>query len=57
MKTIRAGTVFTVFVLFFGVALIEAFRNEKWLMAAFWVLMGLFFVVADNIRSKKENID
>ena len=57
MKTIKAGTGFAVFVLFFGIALIEAFRNQKWLMAGFWVMMGLFFIVADNIKSKKEKID
>jgi len=57
MKTIRAGTGFAVFVLFFGIAAIEAFRNQKWMMAGFWVLMGIFFFVADNIKGKKENID
>jgi len=57
MKTIRAGTGFAVFVLFFGIALIEAFRDQKWLTGGFWVLMGLFFILADNLKSKKENID
>ena len=57
MKTIRAGTGFAVFVLFFGIALIDAFRNQKWLMAGFWLLMGLFFIAADNLKSKNERID
>jgi hypothetical protein len=57
MKTIKLGPGFAIFILFFGIALFEAFRNQKWLMAGFWILMGLLFVFADNKKSKKENID
>ena len=43
---IRAG--FTIFLLFFGIALLEAFRQQNWLMAMFWVAIGLIFYLLDN---------
>ena len=39
---------FTIFVLFFGVSLIEAFQTRNWLKALFWLAIGIFFLVADN---------
>jgi hypothetical protein len=41
-----------VFVLFFGVAALEAFQTRNWLKAAFWLAIGLVFLVADN-RGKR----
>jgi hypothetical protein len=52
MKKIRLGTNFTVFVLFFGVATLEALQTRNWLKAAFWLAIGLVFLVADNLRGK-----
>lgn len=57
MKTIKLGQGFAVFILFFGISMIETFRNKNWLMAGFWILAGLIFIYADNVRSKKEKID
>lgn len=54
MKNIRLGTGFLVFILFFGIALLEAIRNQNWLMSGFWVLIGLAFIVADNMKKKKK---
>src|SRR5258708_3336942 len=34
---INFGVNFTIFILFFGVALLEAFQNAEWLKAAFWL--------------------
>lgn len=50
MKKITLGTNFAVFVLFFGVATLEAFQTRNWLKAAFWLAIGLVFLVADNLR-------
>jgi hypothetical protein len=50
MKRIRLGTNFTIFLLFFGVALIEAFQTFNWLKAAFWFVIGCVFLVADNLK-------
>jgi len=50
MKNIKLGTGFTVFILFFGVSVIEAFETRNWLKAAFWLAIGIVFLVADNLR-------
>jgi hypothetical protein len=50
MKTLGLGTNFAVFVLFFGVATVEAFQTRNWLKAAFWLAIGIAFLVADNLR-------
>lgn len=49
---LRAGANFAVFVLFFGMALLEAFQAGHWAKAGLWVLAGLIFLAADNLRSK-----
>ena len=53
MKKIRLSTNFTVFVLFFGVALLEAFQTRNWLKAVFWVAIGIVFLAADNLTKTK----
>lgn len=50
MKKINLGTNFAVFLLFFGVAALEAFQTRNWLKAAFWLAIGVVFLLADNIR-------
>ena len=50
MKRVRLGTNFAVFALFFGVATLEAFQTRNWLKAAFWMAIGIVFLVADNMR-------
>jgi len=50
MKRIELGTNFAVFVLFFGVATLEAFQTRDWLKAAFWLAIGIVFLLADNLR-------
>ena len=52
MKAIRFGAGFTVFVLFFGIALLEAFQNGQWIRATLWVLVGTIFLMADNLRRR-----
>ncbi|HEY6954431.1 MAG TPA: hypothetical protein VI385_04260 [Flavisolibacter sp.] len=50
MKRFRFGQGFTVFLLFFGIALLEALHTFDWLRIVFWLAIGLVFVVADNIK-------
>lgn len=50
MKRIKLGTNFAVFALFFGVAALEAFQTRNWLKVAFWMAIGIVFLVADNLR-------
>ena len=49
---IRLGTNFTIFVLFFGIALIDAFQSRSWLRAAFWCAIGLGFLAADTLKRR-----
>jgi len=50
MKKIKFGNGFAIFLLFFGVSLIEAFETQNWLKAAFWFAIGIVFLVADNLK-------
>jgi hypothetical protein len=52
MKRTRLGANFTIFVLFFGVATLEAFQTRNWLKAALWLAIGGVFLVADNLRTE-----
>jgi len=50
MSGIKLGTNFAVFLLFFGVAALEALQTHNWIKAAFWAAIGVVFLVADNSR-------
>lgn len=43
----KLGVNFAIFVLFFGIAALEALRTQNWLMVGFWFLVGAFFLWAD----------
>ena len=47
---INLGTNFAVFLLFFGVAALEAFQTRNWLKAGFWLAIGIVFLLADNLK-------
>ncbi len=50
MKGIKLSTNFAVFLLFFGVAALEAFQTRNWIKAAFWVVIGIVFLMSDNLK-------
>lgn len=50
MKKIKLGSGFAVFVLFFGVAALDAFQTHNWLKAILWLAIGIVFFVADNLK-------
>ena len=54
MKAVRLGSGFTIFVLFFGVALLEAFQGGNWIKAIFWLAIGAVFLIADNFRKHEQ---
>ena len=56
MMKIKLGANFTVFLLFFGVALIEAFQTGNWIKAAFWLAIGIVFLAADNLKKNEANV-
>ena len=44
-----------VFILFFGVAVIEAIQTQNWLKVIFWFAIGLVFLLGDFIKNKPDN--
>jgi hypothetical protein len=50
MNKIKSGTGFAVFVIFFGLAVLEAFANGDILWIVLWILIGSLFVVSDNLE-------
>ncbi|MFZ2167392.1 MAG: hypothetical protein WAV50_00810 [Minisyncoccia bacterium] len=48
MKHLRFGTNFTIFILFFGIALLDAVQTQNWLRVAFWVAIAGVFLWADR---------
>lgn len=48
LNRVKLGNNFTVFLLFFGVAALEAFESRSWLKALFWLAIGIVFLAADN---------
>ena len=49
----RLGSNFAVFLLFFGLSLLEAFQTRNWLRAAFWLAIAVVFLYADR-RGRQE---
>ena len=52
MVKINLGINFTIFILFFGVAVIEAIQTKNWLKVGFWAAISLVFLFADNSKKK-----
>jgi len=43
----------TIFILFFGIALLDAIRGGHWLRVLFWLAIGAFFFAADRRQLAK----
>jgi len=52
MVKLNLGMNFTIFILFFGVAVIEAIRTKNWLKVGFWMAISLVFLFADNFKKR-----
>jgi hypothetical protein len=50
MRRLPRGTNTTVFLLFFGLALIESAQEGHWLWVLFWLAIGAFFLTADRMQ-------
>lgn len=48
MKNFILGTNFAVFIIFFGIALIEAFQKQNWLEAVLFAALGILSLRADK---------
>jgi len=52
MKQIKPGPGFTIFLLFFGIALLDSVKDLNVWRIVFWILMGTLFLVLDLRRKK-----
>jgi hypothetical protein len=50
MRRVKLGTNVTVFLAFFGIALIQATQEGHWPAVVFWLAVGSLFLAADNVR-------
>lgn len=53
MRFFKFGTGFAVFVIFFAISLIEAFRSADYLWVIFWLAMGFIFWSCDAILRRR----
>lgn len=53
MRQRYPGTNITVFLLFFGLSMMEAFGSKNWITAALWLVVGILFLRADLVRKSK----
>ena len=44
---------FTIFILFFGVSLLDALQGGNWKKAAFWLAIGTTFLILGGLRKTK----
>ena len=55
MKLLKLPASITVFLIFFGVSLLEAFRTRNWINVAFWIFIAIMFLIADGMKFRKVN--
>ena len=53
MKLLKIRASVTVFLLFFGISLLEAYRTRNWMNVTFWIAIAGMFLIADNITRQK----
>jgi hypothetical protein len=53
MTSLGFGTNTAVFLIFFGLALLDALTSGNWLRSAFWIVVGLLFLRADALKPRK----
>jgi len=53
MKLLKLPASFTVFLIFFGVSLLEAFRTRNWINVAFWIFIAIMFLIADGMKLRR----
>jgi hypothetical protein len=51
MERIHLGQGFVIFILFFGVALLDAIHQFDWLKTILWLTTGFVFIVVDNLKN------
>jgi hypothetical protein len=54
MRNFRMGDNVAVFILFFGIALLEAIRSRDWLSAALFLGLAVVCLRADGLKSRAD---
>jgi hypothetical protein len=54
VRGFRLGTNVSVFLLFFGISLLDALQSGQWLRALLWLALGLVFLRADALRGQSK---
>jgi hypothetical protein len=52
MKTFRPGAGVTIFIIFFGIGLLDSIKELNVWRSVFWILMGVLFLFLDITRKK-----
>ena len=52
VKTLKLGANVTIFLLFFGISLLDALRSHDWLRALLWLALALVFLRADALKPR-----
>ena len=50
MKKIKLGQGTAIYILFFGVAMLEALKTGNWSLSLFWLAVGAAFITADILK-------
>ena len=53
MAKLSTSTNMTIFVLFFGISLLDAIASHNWARSAFWLLIGLMFLGASRFGRER----
>jgi hypothetical protein len=53
MRQKYPGTNITVFLLFFGLSMLEVLGSRNWIVAALWLAVGILFLHADLVRRSR----
>ena len=51
---IKFGSNVAVFLLFFGLAALDAVQNRDWLRCGLWAAIGLVFLFADSFPNRRQ---
>jgi hypothetical protein len=52
VQAVKLGANVTIFLLFFGISLLDAVRSHDWLRAVLWLALALVFLRADALKSR-----
>jgi hypothetical protein len=55
MRKLRFGTNFAVFLLFFGLATLEALQTSNWIIVGFWEVIGCVFLYMDSTHESRQD--